>query len=157
MKLRRVIIGIYFFISILTIFIMCTLTREYKSKINELDIKEYSIKKLNFYDNINEGRLQKSVNIIKYPKVNILEKYKGYEVEARLEIPAINLDTYILKNFSKEALNISVSKFWGPEVNNIGNYCVAGHNFRNEKMFKNLKKLDIGDKVFISDNNFRKS
>ena len=86
-----------------------------------------------------------------------MEKYKGYEVDARLEIPDINLDTYILKNFSEAALNVSVSKFWGPEVNSIGNYCVAGHNFRNEKMFKNLKKLDIGNRIFVSDNKMRKS
>lgn len=155
-KLRRVIINVYFFISILTIFIMCIFIKEYKTKINELDMKKYAIKKLNLYDNI-EQKLSESVNTIKYPKVNILEKYKGYEVDARLEIPDINLDTYILKNFSEAALNVSVSKFWGPEVNSIGNYCVAGHNFRNEKMFKNLKKLDIGNRIFVSDNKMRKS
>ena len=69
MKLRRVIINIYFFISILTIFIMCIFIKEYKTKINELDMKKYAIKKLNLYDNIEqklkiteqkEGRLGKN-------------------------------------------------------------------------------------------------
>ncbi len=30
--------------------------------------------------------------------------------------------------------------------------CVAGHNFKNKNMFRNLRKLEKGDKFTISDN-----
>lgn len=90
--------------------------------------------------------------IKEYPKVQVIEEYKGYTVVAKLEIPKIQLETYILQNYSVEALNISVTKFWGANPNEIGNFCVAGHNFRNKNMFRNLKKLQTGDKLFISDN-----
>ena len=87
-----------------------------------------------------------------YPKEEVVNEYKGYQVIARLEIPTINLETYILQKYSEETLNISVTKFWGADPNTEGNFCVAGHNFKNKNMFRNLKKLEIGNKLFILDN-----
>lgn len=88
----------------------------------------------------------------KYPKEQVIDEYKGYTVAAKLEIQKIHLETYILQNYSIEALNISVTKFWGANPNEIGNFCIAGHNFQNENMFRNLKNLQTGDRLFISDN-----
>ena len=86
-----------------------------------------------------------------YPKEEIPNQYKGYTIAAKLEIPEINLQTYILKQYSKNALNVSVTKFWGADPNEIGNFCVAGHNFQNKNMFHNLRKLEIGNRLSISD------
>ena len=86
-----------------------------------------------------------------YPKEEIIEEYRGYAVSAKLEIPKINLETYILKQYSKNALNVSVTKFWGADPNQIGNFCVAGHNFQNRNMFHNLRNLEIGNQLSISD------
>lgn len=86
-----------------------------------------------------------------YLKEEIIDVYNGYRVCAKLEIPAISLETYVLEDYSEEALNISVVKFWGVEPNQIGNFCIAGHNFINKNMFKNLKKLNLKDKLFITD------
>ena len=55
--------------------------------------------------------------------------YKGYEVIAKLEIPKIELETYVLSEYSVQALNVSVTKFYGGEPNQIGNFCIAGHNY----------------------------
>ena len=87
-----------------------------------------------------------------YPKEQVIEEYRGYDVLAKLEIPNIKLETYILKTYSTSALNISVTKFWGANPNTTGNFCVAGHNFKNKNMFHNLKNLKIGDHFFITDN-----
>ena len=75
---------------------------------------------------------------------------------AKLEIPNINLETYILKTYSTSALNISVTKFWGANPNTTGNFCVAGHNFKNKNMFHNLKNLNVGNHIFVIDNNIGK-
>lgn len=92
-------------------------------------------------------------NYIKtYPKEDVLEEYKGYKVDSKLEIPKIELETYVLKDFSKEALNVSVTKFWGCKPNVPGNYCIAGHNFKNKNMFHDLKNLEKEDSLFIIDN-----
>lgn len=103
-------------------------------------------------ENSKNGNTEKS----EYPKEKIIEEYKAYKVEAKLEIPEISLETYVLKEFSSNALNISVTKFWGANANCIGNFCIAGHNFKNSNMFHNLKKLNIGDKIIITDNNIGK-
>lgn len=94
--------------------------------------------------------------IKQYPKEQIAEQYQGYTVCAKLEIPRISLETYILKKYSEQALNVAVTKFWGADPNQVGNFCVAGHNFPNRNMFYKLKKLEIGDNFFISDNNIGK-
>ena len=91
-----------------------------------------------------------------YPKEEIPKQYKGYAVAAKLEIPEINLQTYILKQYSKNALNVSVTKFWGADPNQIGNFCVAGHNFQNKNMFHNLSNLEIGNRSSISDESIGK-
>lgn len=91
-------------------------------------------------------------NIGKNKDNKIIDRYKGYDVIAKLEIPRIELETYVLEDFSKEALNVSVTKFWGPNPNCIGNFCVAGHNFKNKNMFSKLKKLEVGDSIFLEDN-----
>ena len=44
-------------------------------------------------------------------------------------------------------------KFWGAKPNTSGNFCIAGHNFKNKNMFHDLKELNIGDNLFIIDNN----
>lgn len=83
----------------------------------------------------------------------IISQYKGYNVIAKLNIPCINLETYVLDKYTEEALNVSVTKFWGANPNQVGNFCIIGHNFQNKNMFHNLKKLKIGNRLFILDNN----
>ena len=91
-----------------------------------------------------------------YPKENILTEYKGFAVTAKLEIPEISLETYVLKDYSKDALDTSVTKLYGGNPNEIGNFCIAGHNFENDIMFYNLHKLEVGDTFFVSDNDIGK-
>ena len=77
--------------------------------------------------------------------------YKGYTVSARLKISKINVDTYVLKNYSKAAVDICVTKYYGPDPNEVGNYCIAGHNFLRKNMFGRLNELRKGDKFTLTD------
>ena len=52
---------------------------------------------------------------------------------------------------SEELLKISINKLWGPGPNEIGNYCVAGHNYKSGKMFGKLKNINIGEKMELTD------
>ncbi len=125
--------------------------------ITYLRIENYSEENIKQSKNYEVENVTTSTNNIKenekvYSKEEVIKEYKGYEVDSKLEIPKIELETYILKDFSKETLNISVTKFWGCKPNTIGNYCIAGHNFKNKNMFHNLKKLKRNDNLFIIDN-----
>lgn len=84
---------------------------------------------------------------------NIIQsEYKGYKVSSLLEIPKIDLVTTVLDEYSKKGLDTCVSKYWGEEPNEIGNFCIAGHNFKNKNMFYNLYKLEIKDVFYLTDN-----
>lgn len=90
-------------------------------------------------------------DISEYPKEKIDSTYGGYEVCSKLEIPKISLKTNVLSKYSKKALSLCVTKFWGVEPNTIGNFCIAGHNTKSKNMFYNLKELEIGDNLFLAD------
>lgn len=127
-----------------------------------LGIEEYKEKNI-IKNNYEAQNVSTNINITneeivtnKYEEVKKEEvslEYKGYEITAKLEIPKINLNTYVLKTYSNESLNISVVKFWGAKPNTPGNFCIAGHNFKNKNMFHDLKDLNVGDNLFIIDNN----
>lgn len=82
----------------------------------------------------------------------IAESYMDFPVAAKLIIPKIDVETYVLADFTEEGLEKCVSKFWGPEPNEIGNFCIAGHNYLKPNMFKGLKRLEIGDEFYLIDN-----
>lgn len=114
-------------------------------------------KDTNITVSIEDNNKKNTTNEIKqYPKEQIIDNFQGYEVCAKLEIPKISLETYVLSQYSAEALNISVTKFWGADPNRSGNFCIAGHNFINKNMFRNLKKLEIGDTLSVTDNTIGK-
>ena len=86
----------------------------------------------------------------------IMSYYKGYPVIAKLEIPKIHLETEVLKDYSDEALKVSVTKFYKGNPNQIGNFCIAGHNYITSNMFHYLKDLEITDKLYMTDAIFGK-
>ena len=84
---------------------------------------------------------------------DILTTYKGYPVIAKLEIPKIDLETYVISEYSDQALGVSVTKFYGGNPNEVGNFCIAGHNYITKNMFHDLKNLSIGDTFTLIDTN----
>jgi LPXTG-site transpeptidase (sortase) family protein len=98
-------------------------------------------------NNVNSN--EKNKNVI---KEKIAKEYKGYVVSAKLEIPKIKLDTYVLDEKSEEAMWVCPTKYYGPEPNEVGNYCIAAHNYDKENMFNHIIDLKIGDKIYLTDN-----
>lgn len=93
-----------------------------------------------------EKSVKKKTATLQIPK-----DYEGWQVIGRLDIPKIKLTTYILNETTKDTLNKSVTKFCGPEINKVGNFCITGHNYRKQNMFSNLRKLEVGDEFSITD------
>lgn len=91
------------------------------------------------------------INNLKTEDDYVISYYKGLPVIAKLEIPKINLNTDVLRDYSEANLKLSVTKFYKGLPNEIGNFCIAGHNYVVENMFHNLKKLEIGDTIFLTD------
>lgn len=74
-----------------------------------------------------------------------------YTTEAILKIPKINIEYPVLSATSDALLFVSLNKYWGPQPNEIGNYCIVGHYYENGKMFGKLHKLKNGDKAELTD------
>lgn len=83
-------------------------------------------------------------------KVRVLPKEsKGFKIIGEIKIPKLNVDKYILEESNNEALKVSVTKLCGPEINEIGNFCIAGHNYN--KMLGKIKKLESNDEIILTD------
>ena len=54
-------------------------------------------------------------------------------------------------------LKIAPCRFYGPMPNEVGNICIAGHNYNSYKFFSRLKNLSIGDVITIFDLSRKKS
>lgn len=68
-----------------------------------------------------------------------------------LEIPTLHLSLPVLSELNDDLLKISVCRFYGPMPNEIGNLCIAGHNYNNGSFFSNLPNLVIGNTISLTD------
>lgn len=86
-----------------------------------------------------------------------------YAIVGRINIPKINVNYPILEGLTartdeeevketEELLKISPCKFWGPDINEVGNYCIVGHNYRNKRFFSKVPTLTNGDVIEITAN-----
>ena len=81
----------------------------------------------------------------------INEQLEGYGVIGIIKIPKINIEYPILEKTDKTSLKLSITRFWGGKVNQIGNLVLAGHNNFNDKMFGKIDKLKNGDIIELTD------
>ena len=68
-----------------------------------------------------------------------------------INIPSINVNYPILSTYTDELLKIAPCRFHGPNPNEVGNLCIAGHNYKNSKFFSKVPNLQLGDKIEITD------
>ena len=78
-----------------------------------------------------------SIGTVKIPKINV-------------EYPILDGETDSVEE-TEDLLKISPTKFWGPEPNEVGNFCIVGHNYRNTKFFSKVPTLENGDIIEITD------
>lgn len=150
-KRRKNLTLVFFLIVIIGVLI-------YKNNINEKekilmsnDLQSNLVSSQNVNENYSQNNEKTNTNI--ETKENIIKYFKGYPVIAKLEIPKINLETYVISEYSKEALGVSVTKFYGGNPNEVGNFCIAGHNYITKNMFHNINQLEEQNKIILTDLN----
>lgn len=82
----------------------------------------------------------------------VATQYKGYKVTANLQIEKLKIDTCVLEDYTKNAMEVCVTKFFGPNPNEVGNFCITGHNYITKNMFGYLYTLKNGDVLTLTDN-----
>lgn len=76
---------------------------------------------------------------------------RNYDVIAILNIPTLQIEYPVFATTSKELLKVSLNKYWGPNPNKKGNFCVLGHNYNDDRFFGKLNKINIGDVIQLTD------
>lgn len=110
---------------------------------NYLNEKEVSASLETIEEELNKEETQQSESL---PEL----EFKGYKIEGIIEIPKINIKYPIIDHTNEETMKVSITKFWGPQANEIGNYTIAGHNNKDGTMFGKTKYLQIGDKIKLT-------
>lgn len=144
------IVTIVFFIFL---FIIC---------LDQTDKNNFETKKIITKVNLNQfmNTRENEINIINNEKINLKEyenfpeQYRGHKTVGKITIPKLDIDKYILDETNEKTLKLSVTKTCGPKVNEIGNFCISGHNYN--QTFGRIKDLEIGDKIIMTDTYSRK-
>lgn len=118
---------------------------EHIKQTNSYTSKSSDVKDINLKDKISKDVIQ----IEEY--TSMPRELKGHKVVGRLVIPSISLDTYILEETNDQSLNVSVTKLIGPNINQVGNFCITGHNYLKSNMFGKLRKVNKDDKIVLID------
>ena len=104
-------------------------------------------------DDIFEGVEEGTNNSGGSSSSNNAPTYNGFLTAGTIEIPATELKYPIIarSEYSPKALDTAVVELYGPGLNQVGNTTIFGHNYRNGTFFSNNKRLNIGDKIYITD------
>lgn len=85
-------------------------------------------------------------------------QYKGYNVIGTIEIPKTDIKYPIIEqdDVGINSLKVAICNLYGNLNEPGGNAVLVGHNYRNGTFFSNNKKLENGDKIYITDNTGKK-
>ena len=99
--------------------------------------------------------LAKNYNIYKLysSKKEISDNNETDIIIGRIEIPKLNIYYPIFSNLNEDLLKIAPCKFYGNNIGEYGNICIAGHNYNNNMFFSKIFTLEKDDLVFVYDNN----
>ena len=136
------------FLILTTSFIVQIIKKSKENKFQAPLINENTNTTTIIEKDIHSSTNQVDIQIEKKSRI-IPEKLKGFEIIGKIKIPKLNIEKYILSNTSTKSLKVSVTKVCGPEINRIGNFCIAGHNYN--KIFGKIKTLKIHDQIILTD------
>lgn len=71
-------------------------------------------------------------------------------VIAIIKIPKINLEYPVINETTESFMKIAPTLYYGKLPNEVGNFCIIGHNYYDNTQFSNLNKLENGDLVYLS-------
>jgi sortase A len=159
-----ILIGIALYQKLTTTYYQNKLVKEYEAYINALKEEDLSGNSENEDANtIGESTEEPSntaspeeINVIEIPPIKIefdLAKFlEDKEVSGLIEIPKIKVTAAILEGSDDRALKYTVGHYPGyGEIGQPGNYVLLGHrNYVYGHFFRNIDKLEVGDKINIT-------
>lgn len=136
---------------ILCLFTLVLLICYYLYFWNDLDNKEELSDTLKSSFNIRQLYAQSPYYTTSKTLNDYISTDSSFSVIGLIEISKINISYPILSNINDNLLKIAPCRFYGPLPNEVGNLCIAGHNYKNSKFFSKLKNLKKDDIIKITD------
>lgn len=181
LKRKKKIYKFYFFLSVFLMFILISFyiyaeyDRNKSEETSQAILSDFdqetdtTIAKNNILiavlDDVNDPNngavVEEPQSTVNKTKVETTSDGFNYSTIASINIPKINVNYPILDGQTDSVeetdalLKISPTKFWGPEPNEVGNFCIVGHNYRNTKFFSKVPTLENGDIIEITDSSGR--
>ena len=85
---------------------------------------------------------------------NVGTYYKGYKIVGMISIPSLNIQYPIFNVDNTTTLRVGTAAIYPVDaeqtLNKKGNVVIAGHNYRNSRMFSKLNTLKNGDSIYIT-------
>lgn len=147
---------LYIFLFYCLIFISLSLTIYYifyrfdlynSERLSQKILNDYNI--ISIYNKSSDYSINMPSNKV---QLDNYDEVSGYVIGI-IEIKKIDIIYPILSETSRELLKLSPCKFFGPNPNEVGNLCIAAHNYKNNTFFSNLSNLKNGDIISIYDIN----
>ena len=139
------------FILCTTLALFCSLYYGYylyehnqKESLSSKIVENYNITRL--YGNSISTSIEGALSHSTYSDNN-----QQFSVIGLIEINAIGISYPIISEINENLLKIAPCKFYGPMPNEVGNLCIAAHNYNNYKFFSRIKKLKTNDIISIYD------
>lgn len=86
----------------------------------------------------------------------VQKESRGESILGKIYIDKINLEYSVFNMSNEELLKIAPCKFAGGNLGEIGNICIAGHNYNDNRFFSRIAELDIKDTIILEDLNEKK-
>lgn len=94
--------------------------------------------------------LNKNIEISKMYNVENVSLEKNLYF-CKIEIEKLGISYFVFDELNEELLKIGPCKFYGKDIGDNTNICIAGHNYNDSRFFSNLFKMKIGEKIKIID------
>lgn len=104
-------------------------------------------------EQMDEGASSQVTNMATASSKYVATNGKEYETIGVVKIPKINISYPILAQTTNvELMKVAPYKFWGANPNEVGNFCIIGHNYRRKGVFfSDVPSLTVGDIVEVQD------
>ena len=70
-----------------------------------------------------------------------------------IEIKKLKIVYPIVSDVNDDLLKMSTCRFFGPKPNEVGNLCIAAHNYNDTRFFSKIHQLNLNDSINIYDEN----
>lgn len=155
--------------SLLLIIVVCTVVLmglgSWNMTSEAMSQEDNSIGQLpNFDTSMKQSIVQTAVNIDKNTlkdakvaekkvviKKAIASDGKSYDAIAYLSIPSLGIEYPVLSKTSEALMKVSLNKYWGANPNQVGNMCIVGHNYNDNRFFGKLNQIQMGAEIIITE------